>query len=360
MEALNLQPRERKRKARYLNYSLSQTPRQTIYSRKKVKLQKEKIIAEKKKQDKQEVSSSKRIRIEAIDERKSPEFEVQEFNYGYDDYDYDDEWFRREISLERKGSESESESEEKHKEKDKEKDKEKEENKQSDDEKSEGENENKRNGESEQSEQSEQSGEETEDERNEQIGQNESEDEKSGEEEENERNEENEENRRDEQGEENGQNKKDKSEGIKFQRKSKFHNLDPIYYKSKLNVLQSMVMIESFRREANLTRNSFQTFLDLIHNLCPDGLNLPKTPYLHEKFFENEDLQLKKVYFCPSCFIENKSTEKENCSECLIEFSYYYDIPIEPQIKELFKSNFFCCFLSFFLSFFFFFFLCFF
>ncbi|KAE8741566.1 hypothetical protein FOCC_FOCC012903 [Frankliniella occidentalis] len=114
----------------------------------------------------------------------------------------------------------------------------------------------------------------------------------------------------------------------------------PLYNNANITINESMVMVLSLMLNHNLTGSCIEDLLQVINFHCP-AENLHKLSYhKFRKFTRCGKVPMKKKFYCSVCMtgLEN---EDALCTVCGVdrEKNYFVQLPLAPQLRELYKRN---------------------
>lgn len=116
------------------------------------------------------------------------------------------------------------------------------------------------------------------------------------------------------------------------------HLNDPLYDNAPLTLGESVLCILTFMIRHKVTRTLLSDLLSLISLHCIQPNFCIKTLYYFDKFFKNIRSPIRRHFFCSACFSKLEN-QKSSCPKCNVnqEVSYFIQIPLIPQLINLFK-----------------------
>lgn len=115
---------------------------------------------------------------------------------------------------------------------------------------------------------------------------------------------------------------------------------EAMYHGAPLSVKESLVMVLALMLNHSLTGSCIADILTVINLHCPRPGLKRLSLYHFRKFFSCSRAALQKKYYCSEC-MQSLNTPQDICGVCgrARGVSYFVQLPILPQLKELYKRQ---------------------
>lgn len=111
----------------------------------------------------------------------------------------------------------------------------------------------------------------------------------------------------------------------------------PLYHNSPVTVRESMLLIQSLLLRHNLNMTCISDIITVIQLHCPEEGLKKNSLYKFRKYWNfNKKNEIKKHFYCSQC-LRDLQHENDNCPSCPEQqSSYFVQLPIIKQLKEMY------------------------